>query len=102
MPGQKPRKTSAKALARTRAHDAHRKVHFLDTISFRCPTGTLAEVADAAELDGVSPAEWLRGLLRRGLQASRKKRARRVGNVKTPWSGLLLGLLLAAPLPARA
>ncbi len=76
MPGRKPGKTSAEALARTRAH-AKPKVHFPDTISFRCPAGTLAEVAAAAELDGVSPAEWLRGLLRKGLQASRKKRARR-------------------------
>ncbi len=76
MAGRKPEKTSAETRAHTRAH-AIRRVHFPDTISIRCPAGTREQVADAAELDGVSPAEWLRGLLRKGLEASRRKRARR-------------------------
>ena len=76
MPGRKPKKPSAKARARNRAH-AKPQTYFPDTISIRCPAGTREQVAQAAELDGVSPAEWLRGLLRKGLEASRKKRARR-------------------------
>ncbi len=76
MAGRKPEKASAKALARTRAH-AKPQTYFPDTISIRCLAGTREQVADAAELDGVSPAEWLRGLLRKGLKASRRKRARR-------------------------
>lgn len=77
MPGRQPKKTSAVSRARTCAHEKPR-VHFPDTISFGPPAGTLVQVTEAAaELDGVSPIEWLRGLLRRGLEASRKKRAPR-------------------------
>lgn len=36
-----------------------------------------AGISEAAYLDGVSPTEWLRGLVWKGLEASRRKQARR-------------------------
>ena len=59
MPG---RRTNTRAHAKTSSPENLRRssnMRFPDTISFKYPVGMLAEVAEAAGLDGVSADEWL-------------------------------------------
>lgn len=47
-----------------------------DRIAVACPAGTRRAVEAAADADGMPPADWLRRLVRRGIDAARKRRAR--------------------------
>lgn len=50
-----------------------------DRIAVMCPSGTRAAVERAARGDGMTPADWLRRLVRRGIDAARKRRERAGG-----------------------
>lgn len=76
MPGPQPEKRPLEHAHAIRAH-AKRRVQYSDIILLRFPEGIQPGVAEATDLDGVSPAKWPRRRLLRRLEASRKKRARR-------------------------
>ena len=55
---------------------------FPDRICFAAPPRTRERVEAAATFAHQSPAEWLRGVLRLALEASRKRQARAAGGAK--------------------
>lgn len=70
------------ASERTRARDGRagpRATRLPDRIAVAVPAGTRQAVERAAESDGMTPADWLRRLVRRGIDAARKRRERRGG-----------------------
>ena len=50
-----------------------------DTIAVKCPAGTRLAVEKAAVGDGMPSPDWLRRLIRLGIESSRKRRERRGG-----------------------
>ena len=51
--------------------------YYPESYSLRLPEGSLEKIAEAAREAGMSPAEWLRRAIRRGLDASKKSSRRR-------------------------
>lgn len=52
-----------------------RRARLPDKIGVACPPGTCDRIERAAAHDGVTPAEWLRTVLRMALEAARKRQA---------------------------
>ena len=50
-----------------------------DTVTVKAPGGTRDAIEKAAVADGMAAPDWLRRLIRRGIEASRKRRERRGG-----------------------
>lgn len=53
-----------------------RAVRLPDKIAVNCPAGTREAVEKAAAGDGMATPDWLRRLLRNGIDAARKRRTR--------------------------
>ena len=53
-----------------------RAVRLPDKIAVNCPPGTRKAVERAAGGDGMATPDWLRQLVRNGIDAARKRRAR--------------------------
>ena len=51
-----------------------------DTVTVKAPGGTRDAIEKAAVADGMAAPDWLRRLIRRGIEASRKRRERRGGD----------------------
>jgi len=75
MTGQTNIPPSSPARARDR-RSGPRVTRLPDKIAVACPAGTRSAVVAAAESDGMAPADWLRKLVRNGLDAARKRRER--------------------------
>lgn len=56
-----------------------KRAHFPEALSIRLPNGYLEKIDLAAADAGMSPPEWVRHVIRRALDADRKKRARNTG-----------------------
>ena len=54
-----------------------RRSRLTEQLGIRCPVGSRAAVERAAEEEGMVPADYLRRMLRRDLEAARKRRERR-------------------------
>lgn len=75
MAGQKNGAASSRARARVGGRPA-RRIRLPDKIAVACPPGTRQRIEAAAEHDGMTPADWLRRVLRLALEAARKRQAR--------------------------
>lgn len=62
---------------RKTARTSGRKVRFPERANLALPAGTLARIERAAADRGEAPTEWLRGVIRRALDAARKVRERK-------------------------
>lgn len=60
-----------------RSVNLKKQAYYPESYSIRLPEGFLEKIAEAAREAGMSPAEWLRWAIRRGLDASRKSSRRR-------------------------
>ena len=67
----------SESAASTRAQGRPRRLP--DAVVVKCPAGTRDRIEVAAEHDGMTPADWLRRLVRHGLDAARKRQARKAG-----------------------
>ena len=75
MDGQNKRADSS-----ARARRVGRKaVRLPDRVAVACPPNTKRRIEEAAAHDDMSPADWMRRLIRRGLDAARKRMARAGG-----------------------
>ncbi|MCY3704315.1 MAG: hypothetical protein OXH08_02280 [Gammaproteobacteria bacterium] len=54
-----------------------RAVRFPEKVTVSAPAGTRRRIEEAATADGLAPAEWHRRLIRRGIEAARKRRERK-------------------------
>lgn len=52
------------------------KARLTDKIGIACPPGTRDRIEAAADFDGMTPAEWLRAVIRAALEAARKRQVR--------------------------
>ena len=53
------------------------RVRLPDKVTIACPAGTRDRIEAAAERDGMTPADWHRRLVRRGVEASERADRRR-------------------------
>ena len=59
------------------APGAKKVTRFPENVCVKAPRGTRERLERAAAFEHQAPAEWLRAVLRRALDASRKRQARR-------------------------
>ena len=52
------------------------KARLTDKMGIACPPGTRDKIEEAADFDGLTPAEWMRAAIRAALEATRKRRER--------------------------
>ena len=55
---------------------SRRRTVYPEQVSIRLRVGSLAAIERAADSEGQAPSEWLPALLRKGLDAARKRRER--------------------------
>lgn len=64
------------ASGREEPNMARRRVNFPEQIAVRLSAGTSGRIKTAAARDGESPQDWMRGVLRKAIEASRKRAER--------------------------